>query len=263
MNLLEDPMIQTLLARLKQPGVIGLAITGSYSREDHTKHSDVDMDIFVDELPADTYTLQILNGKLISLKYIRPADEFDSLTKPERAIWAVPGLRQMQILLDETGQIAKLKQAAHDFNWSKLQQAANKYAVESLMGCAEETQKIISGLMQENESKVLYAAWGMFKGLSFAAAVQAGLMIESENRIFSMMQEHFKNNPAWVRAFRLSFGMDVEANTLAWKTRGNASLDLYEQTYLLFKDLINNKHREVIENTLQLISSYKQSVPHE
>ena len=60
------------------------------------------MDIFVDTLPDDTYTLRILSGKLISLKYIRPADEFDSLTKPERAIWAVPGLRQMQILLDET-----------------------------------------------------------------------------------------------------------------------------------------------------------------
>ena len=264
MNLLQDLLIKTLIARLNQPGVIGLAITGSYSRNDHNPHSDVDMDIFMDTLPDDdTYTLQILNGKLVSLKYIRLADEFDSLKKPEGAIWAVPGIRQMQILVDESGRLAKLKQAAHDFKWDALQSAADEYAVESLMGCAEEAHKIISGLMQENESKVLYASWGMFKGLSFAAAVQAGLMIESENKIFSMMQEHFKDNPAWVRAFRLSFGMDVETNIPVWKTRGKASLDLYEQTYLLFKDLINDKHREVIENTLQLISSYKQSDPHE
>ena len=169
----------------------------------------------------------------------------------------------MQILLDETGQAAKLKQAAHDFNWADLQNAANEYAVESLMGCAEEARKIISGLMQEDESKVLYAAWGMFKGLSFAAAVQAGLMIESENKIFAMMQEHFSDNPAWVQAFRLSFGMDVDANTPAYQMRGRASLDLYEQTYLLFENLITGKHREVIENTLQLISSYKQNDSHE
>ena len=263
MNLLEDPIIQTLIARLNQPGVIGLAVTGSYSRDDHTQHSDVDMDIFVDALPADSYTLQILNGRLISLKYILPADEFNSLKKPERAIWAVPGLRQMQILVDETGQIAKLKQAAYDFSWSELQNAANEYAVESLMGCAEEAHKIISGLMQENESKVLYASWGMFKSMSFAAAVQAGLMIESENKIFLMLQEHFKNTPAWVRAFRHSFGMDIESNTPAYQTRGRASLDLYEQTYLLFENLVTGKYREVIETTLQSISSYKQRDSHE
>lgn len=263
MNLLEDPFIQTLVARLNQPGVIGIAVTGSYSRGEHNPHSDVDVDIFVDTLPDDAYTLRILNGKLVSLKYIRLSDEFDSLKKPEGAIWAVPGLRHMQILVDESGQLAKLKQAAHDFNWAGLQSAADEYAVESLMGCAEEAHKIINGLMQENESKVLYASWGLFKNLSFAAAVQAGLMIESENRIFSMMQEHFRDNSAWVHAFRLSFGMDVDANIPAWQTRGRASLDLYEQTAILFKNIINDKHREVIENTLQLISSYKQSNPHE
>ncbi len=263
MNLHADPIIQALIARLNQPGVIGLAVTGSYSRDDHNPHSDVDMDIFVDTLPDETYTLQILNGKLISLKYIRITDEFDSLKRPERAIWAVPGLQQMQILMDETGQLAKLKQAVHDFNWANLQGAANEYAVESLMGCAEEAHKIISGLLQADESKVMYASWGMFNGLSLAAAVQAGLMIESENKIFRIMQEHFKDHPAWVLAFRRSFGMDVESNTPAYRTRGRASLDLYEQTYQFFEDIINNKHREVIENTLQLISSYKQNDSHE
>ena len=263
MNLLEDPFIQTLIARLIQPGVIGLAVTGSYSRGEHDSYSDVDVDIFVDTLPDDAYTLRILNRRLVSLKYIRLADEFASLRKPEGAIWAVPGLRQMQILVDDTGQLAKLKQAAYNFKWEELQSAADEYAVESLMGCAEEAHKIVSGLTQGNESKVLYASWGMFKGLSFAAAVQAGLMIESENKIFSMMQEHFNGNSAWVRAFRLSFGMDLEADIPVWKTRGNASLDLYEQTYMLFKNLINDKHREVIESTLQLISFYKQSDTHE
>ena len=263
MNPFEDLFFQNLLARLTTPGVIGIAIAGSYSRNEQSQHSDMDVDIFVESLPDDFYTLRIIDEKLVSLKYVLLRDEYASLTKPEKAIWAVPGLRQMQILLDETGQLAKLKQAAFDFNWTVLQNAANEFAVENLMLCAEETHKIIGGLLQENESKVLYASWGMFKNMSFAAAVQAGLMIESENRIFAMLQDHFGKDHAWTRAFRLSFGMDVgDANISVYQTRGRAALDLYEQTAVLFEKIINDKHREVIENALQLISSYKQSYPY-
>ena len=258
MNFLEDPFFKNLLARLNQPGVVGLALTGSYTRGAQDAHSDVDVDIFVETLPADSYTLRIIDGRLVSLKYILLRDEYTSLTKPEKAVWAVPGLKQMHILADETGQIAKLKQTAFDFNWQKLQPAANEYAVAELMGCSEEAQKIIGGLLREDESKVLYAAWGMFKNLSYAAAVQAGLMIESENRIFDLMQAHFKENPAWIRAFRLSFGMDMgNAGTPAYQTRGHAALDLYQQSALLFADLITDQYREVIDNTLKLISSFR------
>lgn len=264
MNLLEDPFIQTLTLELNQPGVIGIAIAGSYSRGEQDPHSDEDVDIFVNTLPDNAYTLRIMDGKLVSLKYISLQDEFDSLKKPEGAIWAVMGLRQMQILLDESGQLAELKQAAYDFKWDDLQEAADKFAVENLMGCAEEAHKVVGGLLQGNESKVLYASWGMFKDLLFAAAVQAGLMIESENHIFAMLQDHFSANLAWTRAFRLSFGMDIgDASLPVYQTRGLAVLDLYEQTALLFEHIIDDKHREVIAYTRQLISSYKQGYPHE
>lgn len=259
MNSSQDPFLLSVIARLNQPGVLGFALVGSYARNENQKYSDVDLDIFVDELPPDAYTLQLFNGKLVSLKYILLQDEYDSLTKPETAVWAVPGLSRMQILQDETGQIEKLKQMALEFKWNTLQSAADKYAVEKLMKCAEEARKIMSGLNQNHESKVLYAAWGMFKELSFAVTVQAGLMIESENRVFDIIQNHLGDDHAWTRAFRLSFGMDVgDKNIPAYQTRGRAALELYVQTALLFKDIINNVHREVIENTLQLISSYQQ-----
>jgi len=258
-----DAFLLSLVERFQRPGVIGLAVTGSYSRGAQDRYSDVDLDIFVNELPKEDYTLRIFDGKLVSIKYIRLADEFSSLSKPESAIWSVQGLRQMRILWDESGEIHRLQQVAFDFKWEALQPAADAYAVEQLMGCAEEAQKIMGGLLKGNESKVLYASWGMFKSLSFAAATQAGRMIDSENRIFSMMEEHFKDShPGWVRAFRLAFGMDVEAGQPAFVTRGLASLDLYEETARLFKGIITADHREVIENTLQLIASFKQSYPH-
>ncbi|HMZ06764.1 MAG TPA: nucleotidyltransferase domain-containing protein [Anaerolineales bacterium] len=256
---MNDPFLDSLIVWLNRPGVIGIALTGSYARGVQNQYSDVDVDIFVADLPEESYTLQLFNGRLVSLKYLRLADELSALTKPEKAVWAAPGLRQMKILLDDNGELISLKHSAENFNWHSLQDAADKYAVEQLMGCAEEAQKIMGGLMQDDESKVLYASWGMFKNLSFAAAVQAGLMIESENKIFSIMQAHFNHRPAWVRAFRLSFGMDVQEGIPAYKTRGLASLDLYKETALLFKDIINNKHREVIENTLRLLSEFNES----
>lgn len=256
MNFLEDPFCKSLIARLNQPGVVGLALAGSYSRCTQDQHSDVDVDIFLESLPEETYTLRIMGGKLISLKYILLRDEYDSLTKPEKAIWAVSGLQEMQILLDETGQLAGLRQAAFDFHWEDLQNAANNYAVEELMGCAEEVHKIIGGLSTNEESKVLYAVWGLFKGLANAMVVQRGMIMESENRYFDIIQENIGRTHEWTRAFRLALGADVgDVNIPIYRTRGEAALELYTHTAHLFKNIISEKHREVIENTLQLVNS--------
>lgn len=258
MQLNEDPFLQSILAKLNQPGVLGIALVGSYARGENKKFSDVDVDIFVEKLSTNRYTLRYMDGKLVSLKQIRLADEYESIMKPERAVWAVPGLQQMQILLDKTGQLAKLKQAAMDFDWDVMQEAADAYAVDNLMGCAEEAHKIMDGLQGDHESKVLYASWGMFKELSFSVLVQAGLMIESENRAFDLLQDHIGRDHAWTKAFRLSFGMDYgDMDVPAYQTRGKASLDLYRETAILFKEIINDEHRAVIENTLQLIETYR------
>jgi predicted nucleotidyltransferase len=257
MNTADDKLLKSLAARFIEPGAIGIAITGSYSRGMHDRFSDIDLNIFAHELPEDDYTLRLIDGKLVSVKYIRFADELDSLSKPQSAVWSVPGLRSMTILADDTGELARLKEKAVNFQWEPLQPAADKYAVEQLSGCAEEARKIMSGLSSENESKVLYASWGMFKNLSFGVLVQAGLLIPTENRAFSVLEEHFGASHPWTRAFRLSFGMDFEPGIPAYKTRGIASLDLYEQTALLFKNIIMDEHREVIENALQLILEFK------
>ena len=260
MTQLSDTFIQRLIARFHRPGVIGISMAGSYTRGMQDEYSDIDLELYVDALPEDHYSLQLFDEKLVSVKYLRIADELSSLKIPERAVWAVSGLRNMHILMDESGELAKLKQAAVDFNWAPLQPLADAYASEQLSGCAEEAHKLMGGLKTANESKVLYASWGMFKNLSFAALVQAGLMIQSENRAFAIIEDHYRaSHPTWTRAFRLAFGMDVEAGVPAYKTRGYASLNLYEETATLFKDIIDDKHREVIENTLQLIAMFKET----
>jgi hypothetical protein len=51
--------------------------------------------------------------------------------------------------------------------------------------------------------------------------------------------------------------MDLgDMNIPAYQTRGRAALDLYWETAIIFGDIINDQHRDVIENTLQLIETY-------
>ena len=211
---LSDPFIQSVLETIDSPDILGVGIVGSYSRGQESKYSDVDFDIFVSKLPEnqyDRYTLRYWDEKLVSLKYTLLDDERSALTNPRRAIWAVPGLRGMKIVLDKDGSLTALQQAAHAFDWSSLQSVADEYAAEEVMGCAEEVHKILNGLARGHESTVLYATWGLVKNMLEAVAVQRGLMIISENRYFDLIQDSVGRDSKWTSAFRAAWGLDPTA----------------------------------------------------
>lgn len=257
MKLPNDPFIESLIPRLDRPGVIAIALTGSYARGENKQFSDVDVNIFVNVLPLEPYTLRYWDNHLVSLKYELVENERLALARPERAIWAVPGLRHMRILLDPSGELAALRQSALDFDWRTLQPAANEYAIEELTGCAEEVHKIMGGLAREHESTVLYAVAGLLKGLGNALAVQRGLLIDSENRYYQIIQESLGPKHEWTRAFRFTLGADLgPADVPAYQTRGRSALMLYKHTANLFEDLITNHHRQVIEAALHAIQTF-------
>lgn len=251
---LSDSFIRSALTQIDSPDVSGVGIVGSYARKQESKYSDVDFDIFVSKLPEnpyDRYSLRYWDEKLASLKYTLLADERAALLDPRRAIWAVPGLRGMKILLDKGGALSALQQAAQDFDWSPLQAAADEFAAEAIMGNAEEVHKILSGLARGHESTVLYATWGLVKNMLEAVAVQRGLMIVSENRYFDLIQDSVGRDSKWTRAFRSAWGLDPNASQ--YQSRGAAALTLYRLSALMFDGLIPEKHRELVDRTLQLI----------
>jgi hypothetical protein len=251
---LSEPFIQSALERIDSPNVIGIGIVGSYAREQESRYSDVDFDIFVRKLPEnlyDRYTLRYWDNKLISLKYTLLDDERAALTNPRRAIWAVPGLRGMKIVLDKDGSMAALQKAAQEFDWSPLQAAADEFAAEEVMGCAEEVHKILNGLARGHESTVLYATWGLVKNMLEAVAVQKGILIISENRYFDLIQDAVGRDSEWTRAFRTAWGLDP--NSSQSQARGAAALTLYGLTASMFDKLMPEKHRNVVNRILQLI----------
>jgi hypothetical protein len=251
---LSDPFLQSLLERLDTPVVIGMGIVGSYARGQEGRFSDVDVDIFVSrqpENPYDRYTLRYWDEKLVSLNYMLLEDERAALSDPRRAIWAVPGLRGMRILLDKDGSLAVLQKAAQEFDWLPLQPAADEFAAEMVMGNAEEVHKILNGLARGHESTVLYATWGLVKNMLEAVAVQRGILIVSENRYFDLIQDSVGRDAKWTSAFRTAWGLDSSSSQ--YQTRGAAALILYRLSAAMFDSLIRDQHREVIYRTLQLI----------
>jgi len=251
---LSDPFIQSVLEKIDSPDVIGVGIVGSYARGQESKYSDVDFDIYVSKLPEneyDRYTLHHWDKKLVSLKYALLDDELEALTDPRRAIWAVPGLQGMKIILDKDGSLAELQKMAQKFDWSLLQPEADEFAAEEVMGCAEEAHKILSGLSRGHESTVLYATWGLVKCMLEAVAVQRGILIVSENRYFELIQDAVGRDTKWVSAFRTAWGLDSTSSQ--YQSRGTAALKLYRLTAAMFDGLIPEKHREVVKHTLKLI----------
>lgn len=251
---LPDPFIQSILEKIDSPDVIGVGIVGSYARGQEGKYSDVDVDIYVSKMPEnkyDSYTLRYWDNKLVSLKYALLEDELEALSNPRRAIWAVPGLQGMKIILDKDGSVGELQKMAQKFNWSLLQPAADEFAAEEIMGNAEEVHKILNGLARGHESTVLYATWGLVKNMLEAVAVQRGLMIVSENRYFDLIQDSVGHDTKWVSAFRTAWGLDYASSQ--YQTRGTAALKLYRLTAAMFDGLIPEKHREVVKHTLKLI----------
>ena len=173
---LSESFIKTAVEKIDSPDVIGVGIAGSYARGEESKYSDVDFDIYVSKIPEnkyDRYTLRYWEGKLVSLKYALFDDELAALTDPRRAIWVVPGLSRMKIVLDKSGSLAGLQTLASKFDFSLLQAAADEYAAEEIMGNAEEVHKILSGLELGHESTVLYGTWGLVKNMLEAVAGSA------------------------------------------------------------------------------------------
>lgn len=251
---LQDSFLQSLVNRIDHPSVVGIAYAGSYARGHAGPYSDVDMQIYVSTMPESKYGLRYWDGHLISLSFNTVEGERTNLLHPEHALWAVPGLRQAVILLDKDGSLANLKKSALEFEWSALQPLADEYAVEELMGFAEEVHKILNGLLREHESTVLYAAWGLLNGLGRAVAVQRGLLMETENLFFDILQDSVGRNSTWTRAFRLALGADANPAQLPpFKGRGAAALALYRETASLFKSITIEKYREVIDPMVKLI----------
>lgn len=246
---LPKSLLDSLIAEFSTPDTLGVGLVGSFARGQGRPYSDVDLDFFLPHSPSrgpERYCLQHRSGHLVSLKRIGLEDQRAELYQPENAIWAVPGLRQMQILHDPQGLLAALKAEAQRFCWHELAEKANTHVSYQLMHTAEEVYKVLGGLEEQNPSKVIYATLGLGLGLAEAMAVHKRLLIESENQYFSLLYQTLGQESPWSRAHKLAVGWKAGA----YERRGIAALQLYWESFLEAQPVLQEEHLEVIQPAL-------------
>jgi hypothetical protein len=258
-GLLSDEAIEALAAGLVDDSITAVALFGSYARGDATRSSDIDIVRFASILPPlerDRYTLRQHGDYLLSISTTTIEEKRREMTQPDTAIFAVPGIRQACALIDPTGAFADLQEAARAFEWSPLQSAANEFASELLLGDAEEAHKVMGALLLGDEHTIVYGATILFMAMTKALAVQRGILMTSENSYFQQVQQAAGMDSAWTRAHRLAAGLDYGApDRPPAVVRGLAALQLYQETVTLLRTILCPEHREVIEATVQAITS--------
>lgn len=258
MDVLPDSFLQALVAWLDDENTLGIAITGSFARSEGGLYSDVDLTHYVRQTPTaeiEPYRLRFVDGHLVSLKITTLEAEYAGLRKPERAIWVIPGLRQLCILLDKDGSLAVLKETAAKSTWEPLQAAADAYASRELSGYAEEIHKILGGLAQRNESRTLYAVWGLTRGLASALLVQRGMLIPTENVYIDFAQDAAGRTSGWTRQFRLAIGLDpLPPGEPAFAGYGVAALRLYRETAAILRRILSSEDAAVVNRTLEIMA---------
>lgn len=236
---------------------IGIALFGSYSRGDAQRYSDVDLLRFRKHPPEtgrERYSLVYRKGRLISVTTTTIAEKQAELSDPVRAIWAVPGLRQMTILRDATGLLSALKAQAEQFDWNNVKAAADAYASELLMGLAEEVHKLLNSLDSRDEMAATYAVLGLALGVTRAVGIHRGVLAASENSWLGQVESSVGVNSDWSRWHRITLGLDPSpSGQPAALLRAQSALRLYLETAALLEPILLRKDREVVRTTCELV----------
>ena len=225
-----------------------MALAGSFARGCENKFSDLDLYRFVDG-PVDEPHRYWLHpsGRLVSLTTVTISAETAKLEKPQAAVWAAPGLSQMWVLFDRTGDLARLKAQAAVYNPLDHSEKAAAWSSETLHGNSEEVTKILGALQHDDDGAALHALLGMDYNLNMIAAVHLGVLFETENNFFE--QVRLAAPPDWARAQRVMMGF--EPTTI--QQRARAGLGLYRYTCRWLDNLIQPQHREIIAYAASLI----------
>lgn len=256
---LTERELATLIERFGgDENVEALGLTGSYARGQASAYSDVDLLRFVAQEPESArehYRLWQVDGRLVSVSTTTLASKRAELTRPQTAIWAVGGLRQMRILADRAGGLAALVAEARVFTWTPaLRTAATEHASETLADLAEEAQKALGARQRGDESAMLYAALGLQQLVIRAALVARGVLLDSENDWFDAALRLEPPDSRWQRLLRVVVGYDAPpAGVAPARGRTEAALWFYVEATRLLADTLTADDAALVAETVARI----------
>jgi hypothetical protein len=243
-------LLARIVKKLDSPDTRGIGLGGSYARGEAGIFSDVDILLLMRDdakMPGKRFLLD--KGKLVSVSPKTGASIRQEMSRPERAIWVVPGVRSCKVLQDKDGGLGEVIEEACTFRWEKLQSSADRYAADDLVLAAEAAFKVLSA-MQRHEAAESYAAGKLLAWLTNIVAVQRGVLIETDHTYYGQVQQSVGVDSVWTSYHKIAAGISagengIEIPPLPLPVRALATLHLYRETVLLIKHIMSAEQLEI------------------
>jgi hypothetical protein len=268
-----------LVKEFEAPGVVAIVLMGSYARGDPGTYSDIDLLRLVDQsVPAEKYSSlpwegsHIIEGVLVVVYTRGPAHVEEWFSQPEIASSIIAGLRTARGLVDRQGNFAAIQERARGFVWDEaMQEKANAWASEEMVGWIEEARKGLEGLrmlsMLGDDSqkgaflgRMLNARFGLSWGLTQVLRVQRGVLITSDNTFYNQVIESVGVDSRWAKLSRTAFGIGagsgLEGKPPHLPDQVKAGLHLYIETTRLLEDTLLPGDEEMIRQTVYQIKEF-------
>lgn len=253
-DVLTAEMIAHLVHLADGRGVHAVVVVGSAARGDATQWSDIDVHAYVED-PAEGWETRpvFVDERLVMIASDTIAASRAELTSPERAIWAVPALRDMRILFERDARVRTLKDEAEAFDWAILRLKAERLECQRMAMSAEFVYKIRAAIERKDEPAALHAAGALVGRCARGIVIARGTFIRTENEYYRRARE--AAGPVWAALHRECFGLGPDGPiAMDARAQGMAACRLYAETAVVLDDILDGATRGLVRRALAVIS---------
>ena len=254
---LSEELLDTFIREFDRLEVVGIAIGGSHVRGEATPYSDVNLLCFYSDVivpPPKRYMFR--QGRLIGLASRTVAGVRRDFTQPEVALYAVPMIQELSILLDKNGTLQQLQQEALAFNWEQIRPSVSARVDAIMLRCTEEVHKMLGILFRGDELAFVSTMTTFPMHLTQAVVLQYGVFVTTDNCYYRQVREAVGLSSPWTQAHIRAVCIDPgPAHILPLLWRGGVLLALYRETVRLLLPAMLSPDREVVEQTLRIIDA--------
>jgi hypothetical protein len=254
---LSEELLDTFIREFDRLEVVGISIGGSHVRGEATPYSDVDLLCFYSDVivpPPKRYLFR--QGRLIGVASRTVAGVRRDFTQPETALYAVPMIREMSILIDKNGMLQQLQQEALAFHWEQVRYRANAHVNALILHCTEAVYKMLGILFRGDELAFVSAMTTFPMHLTQAVVLHQGVLITTDHSYYQQVREAVGLTSLWTQAHVRAVSVEPgPAHILPLLWRGGVFLALYHETARLLLPSMISPDREVVEQTLRIIAA--------
>lgn len=210
-----SPNFEALARQFDGPNVNAIALMGSYARGDPGPFSDIDLIRFTDKdeheksFPKDGSYL--IDGYLVTVSSANPTRVEEWFSRPEMAVNVISGLQSARCLIDRNGTFAAIQARAQAFKWdAAMQEKADVWASQMMVGLIEEVHKGLEGLRSSDTGRLLNARFGCSWLLSRVMCVHWGVLLSGDNAFYQEVMDAVGTDSEWARLRRAAFGIQED-----------------------------------------------------